>query len=163
MGIDAIVRSRARVLISPTMKSFGTAGIQIPHGPCTAVWSGSCGTGSPTLQTESGLPGTGCDFALPQPNARFVPLHLGAQVSTERPASLPIFIQPDSRPGNKPMRDVVHNQRRDLESETEEFERIRRHHHEGCDSRTSSCLVLIYLIGSHRVAYALTLSDCRRG
>ena len=36
------------------------------------------------------------------------------------------------------MRDVAHNQRRDLESETEEFEWIRRQHDEGCDhdSRT---------------------------
>ena len=72
---------------------------------------------------------------------------------------------------------MAHNQRRDLESETEEFEWIRRQKDEGCDhdSRTltggrsqlpvsPSCRAGAYIPNDgYRVACALTLSDCRRG
>jgi len=43
-------RSRAEAPISPTMRSPGTAGIQIPPGPCMAVWSGFDGPVIPTLR-----------------------------------------------------------------------------------------------------------------
>jgi len=49
-------RLRAKAPISPTMRSSGTAGIQIPPGPWTAVWSGFGGLAIPALQETRSHP-----------------------------------------------------------------------------------------------------------
>lgn len=81
---------------------------------------------------EGGVKLSACEtwlkLDIPPTKARYVILHTDTQVTTERPVSLPVLVQPYLGPGHKPTRDVVHHEGGNLESEMEEFEWICHFH-----------------------------------